>query len=132
MTAAKDIPNVILGTSTQITVYTTSVEKVYNKTLAVLTPPTPTGNWGSGPKDTKILDLLRIEVRLNVTGYIASSDIANVEALENGGGVFNLTWRGTDYTVIFEKLSIKDDEKSGEQDETYIAFTALVGINMTG
>lgn len=130
MTAAKDIPNVVLGITTPVTVYTTSVKKTYNKTLQAINPGTSTGNWAAGPKPTKILDLLRIQIRFNVTGYIASTDITNVEALETAGGVFQLTWRGANQNVIFEKLEITDDIKSGEQDDTDIAFTALVGENI--
>ena len=131
MVTAKTIPNIILdsGGTNELTIYTTSCEKVYSKTLVKLTPPQTQANWESGPKDTKTVDLLRIEVRYIVKGTIDSSDESKIQNLIEKGGVFKMTWKSTDFNINFEKLTITDDSKS-ENDETAIMFTALVGINL--
>jgi len=131
MTAAKTVANIILdeGGTNALTIYTTSCEKIYSKKLTAITPPQSTANKGDGPKDTKIVDLLRIEVRFTVKGSIASADESKIQNLFNSGGVFNMKWNGTTYVINSEKLTITNDNKS-ENDETEIMFTALVGINL--
>jgi len=127
----KTIANIILdsGGTNELTVYTESCEKIYSKKLTAITPPQSTANKGDGPKDTKIVDLLRIEIRFTVKGSIDSDDISKIQNLFNSGSVFNMTWNGTTYAINSEKLTITDDNKT-EQDETAIMFTALVGVNL--
>ena len=131
MTAAKTVANIILdeGGDNALTVYTESCEKIYSKKVTGITPPQSTANKGDGPKDTKIVDLLRIEVRFVVKGSIASADESNIQNLFNTGGVFNMKWNDTTYTINSEKLTITNDNKT-ENDETAIMFTALVGVNL--
>ena len=131
MTAAKTVANIILdeGGTNALTVYTESCEKIYSKKLTAITPPQSTANKGSGPKDTKIVDLLRIEVRFSVRGKIASADESKMQNLFNAGGVFNMKWKGSTFVINSEKLTITNDNKS-ENDETAIMFTALVGVNL--
>ena len=131
MTTAKTIPNVILdqGGTNALTVYTTSVEKVYSKKFTSLTPPQSTANYESGPKDTKIVDLLRIEIRFTVKGWINSADETKLESLITGGGVIKFTWKSVDHNINFEKIVITNDDKT-ENDETRIMFTSLVGVNL--
>lgn len=131
MTSAKTVSNVVLdsGGSNEVTVYTESFEKVYNKVLAKVTPPQSSANRASGPKSTKIVDLLRIEIRFTVRGTIDSASETKIEALMTQGGVFTLTWKSTNFNVNFEKLSVTNDNKT-ENDETPVMFTALVGIDI--
>ena len=131
MTAAKTVANIILdeGGTNALTVYTESCEKIYSKKLLGITPPQSTANKAAGPKDTKIVDLLRIEIRFTVKGSIASADESKIQNLFIAGGVFNFKWNGTTYAVNSEKLTITNDGKS-ENDETSIMFTALVGVNL--
>ena len=131
MTAVKTIANIILdsGGTNELTVYTESCEKIYSKKLTAITPPQSTANKGDGPKDTKIVDLLRIEIRFTVKGSIDSDDESKIQNLFNAGGVFNMKWNGTTYVINSEKLTITDDNKT-EQDETAIMFTALVGVDL--
>jgi hypothetical protein len=131
MTTTKSVANIILdsGGTNELTIYTESCEKVYSKKLIGITAPQSTSNWTSGPKDTKIVDLLRIEIRFNVRGTIASTDETKLEALHNIGGIVKMTWKTTDFYINFEKLTITNDGK-GEQDETDIMFTGLVGVNI--
>lgn len=131
MTTAKTVNNIVLdsGGSNELTVYTESCEKIYSKVLIKITPPQSTANRASGPKDTKVADLLRIEIRFTVRGVIDSADETKIEALLNAGGVFKFTYKSTDFNVNFEKLSIKNDNKS-ENDETPILFTAIKGVDI--
>lgn len=131
MTSAKTVSNIILdsGGSNQITIYTESCEKIKSKKLAGITPPQSTANYGSGPKDTKIVDLLRIETRFSVRGTIASADESKFENLMEVGGVIKMTYKSTDFYINFEKITITNDGKT-ENDETAIMFTSLVGVNL--
>lgn len=131
MTTAKTIPNIILdsGGTNELTIYTESCEKIYSKKLLGITPPQSTANWGAGPKDTKIVDLLRVEIRFTVRGTIASADESKLQNLMNKGGVFKMTWKSIDFKINFDKFTITDVSKT-EHDETAIMFTALVGINL--
>ena len=131
MTAAKTVANIILdeGGTNALTVYTTSCEKIYSKKLMGITAPQSTANKGDGPKDTKIVDLLRIEVRFAVRGAINSADESKIQNLFNAGGVFNMKWKGSTFVINSEKLTITNDNKT-EHDETKIMFTALVGVDL--
>ena len=133
MTDSKILPNITLDSAgtNELTVYTTSCEKVYSKQLQGITPPQSTGNYGSGPKSTIIVDLLRIETRFTVKGYIDSADETKLENLMIKGGIFKMTWKSTDFYINFEKIQIVNDTKT-EQDETDVMFTALVGTNFGG
>jgi len=131
MTSAKTVANIILdddGTN-ELTIYTESCEKIKSKKLTGITPPQSTVNYGSGPKDTKIVDLLRIETRFAVRGMIASADETKFENLIKIGGVVKMTYKSTDFYINFEKQTITNDGKT-ENDETAIMFTALVGVNL--
>jgi len=130
MTTADDIPNIIIGTGSTVTVYTESVKKTYVKKLVKITPPQSSGNWGAGAKDTKMVDLLRIEVRFAVRGRIDSADQSTLENYFNAGGVFNMTWDGTNYDINMDKLDIEVSAKQGEQDEKSVMFTAIKGIDI--
>ena len=130
MTSAKTVANIILdedGTN-ELTIYTESCEKIKSKKLTGITPPQSTANFGSGPKNTKIVDLLRIETRFTVRGMIASADETKFENLIEAGGVLKMTYKSTDFYVNFEKITITNDGKT-ENDETSIMFTALEGVD---
>ena len=133
MTSARTRANIILGSgASTVTVYTMRCEKLFKKTIIKITPPQSSSNWGSGPKDTKIVDLLTIETRFNVTGMIASTDQSALESLLTSGGSFNMAWESTssNYDINIEKLQIIEDTSKGEQDEMEIMFTAIVGIDI--
>ncbi len=125
--------NIVLGTGDDaVTVYCTSrPTKNYTKKLTNITPPQSTGNWSNGPKDTKILDLLRIEMRITVNGYVDSTSEDKIENLFEQGGTFQMTWidGSTTYTVNMEKLEI-GEKKIEEQDEIGVIFTCVVGVNV--
>ncbi len=131
MTSAKTVPNIILdeGGENELTIYTESCEKVYSKTFTGITPPQSTANYASGPKDTKIVDLLRVEIRFTVRGSINSADETKLQNLVTAGGVINFKYKEATFTVNQEKLTITN-KGTTENDETDIFFTALVGVNI--
>jgi hypothetical protein len=130
MTAAADVNNVVIGTGTTVTIYTTSVKKTYVKKLVSISPAQSSANWAAGPKTTKVVDLLRVEIRFTVNGLIDSADQDNLEGYFTQGGVFNMTWDGASYSVNMDKLEIDKSPKAGEQDEREVTFTAVVGANI--
>jgi hypothetical protein len=131
MTDAKTVANIILdsGGTNSLTVYTESCEKVYSKILTNITPPQNSANRALGKKDTKIVDLLRIEIRFTVRGTIDSADETKLENLMTKGGIVTFTYKTTVFNINFEKMSITNDNKT-ENDETPITFTALVGVDI--
>jgi len=128
MSAEADVDNITLGTGgSSITVYTESVEEIYTKILILIKPPQATGNFDAGPKTTKVVDLLRIEHRFSVRGFIDAADVAALKAFMTGGGVFNLTWDSDSQDVNMDKLTIDKASKKGVQAERPVTFTAVVG-----
>jgi len=131
MVTAKTVNNIVLdsGGTNELTVYTTKAEKIYSKQLVKITSPQSTSNWGAGPKDTKIVDLLRVELRYSINGYINSADESKMENLVKIGGTINMTYKSETFTINIEKISIINDNVN-EQDETSIMFTAVAGVNL--
>ena len=117
------------GGANQHTCYTTKIEESYTATLTNITPPKSSANWSSGPNDTKIVDLLRMERRFSVDGLIDSADRAKLRALFKSGGVFTMTYDGESISFKMDKLTITDsgDER---QDEFPVKFTGIVGVNL--
>jgi len=111
----------------ELTVHTTKVEEKFAKTLITITPPQSTANWTVGPKDTLIVDLLRIEKRLEVSGYVdvANKDVLN--AISDAGGTFLVSWDGFEFNAILEKGQVSKDEN--ENDEREVKFSLLRGKN---
>ena len=131
MTQADDLNNMVLGAGAQeFTAYVTSFEEIQTKVLIKITSPQSSANWDSGPKTTKIVDLLRVEVRFVVTAYVENADKDKLKDLHKNGGTFPMTWEGTEYDINTEKISMKKTTKDGEQLERTITFTAIKGVNL--
>lgn len=131
MTSESTVTDITLGSGgSAVTVHVTQVEEIFNKALTAVTPPQSSANWASGPKDTKIVDLLRVEQRFSVNGYIESADKANLKALFKAGGVFNMTWDGESFNINMDKLSITKGSRQGMQDEREVTFTATRGVDL--
>ncbi len=127
-----DRANIILGEGTgAVTVYCTEVKKVYKKVFVKITPPQSTANWTAGPKATKIVDLLRLDITLTVeNAFIDSADETKLDALIKQGGVVKVAWNGIDYYANFDTVSINFGGKGGEQDEIPVSLTLPVGVNL--
>ena len=125
------VNNLILGSGdSAVTVYTELVEEIFTKIVTVVKAPQSSANWESGPKTTKIVDLLRVEYRYNIRGFINSIDTTKLQALFDQGGVFNMTWDGSSFNVNCDKLVITKSPKNGEQDDRKVQITVIKGSDM--
>lgn len=113
-----------------VTIYGTKVDYNYTKILASITTPQSTDAWASGPNDTMIVDLLRVEKRITIIGFIESASRASMTALVTDGGTFTLTISGQDpFTVNIEKLQMTESA-SNDNDEIEVQFTVIVGVDI--
>ena len=126
MTSADTVANATLA---GVTIYTENVEKILSKKLINITPPQSTGNWGSGPKDTKIVDLLRIETRFSIRGTIDTASQATLEAAFNAGGVMAFVWDSATHQVNVDKLAITKPANI-EDAHRQVMITMIVGIDL--
>lgn len=119
--------NIILdkGGSNQITIHTVTVEEIINKKLTKIDPPQSSANWDTGPKPSKIVDLLKVEERFSITGEINSADKLKFKGIIKTGGVVVMTWESEDFNVNLDKISIRTDDR--EDDHKEIQFTCFVG-----
>jgi hypothetical protein len=142
--------NIILSKSgTQVTIHTFNDEENFEKETEKITPPQSSGNWASGPKDTKIVDLLRIEKRITFDGYLAAGTVSgdssstvagkktDLKTIHESGGVVNMTYEGSTFTVNFEKMNIR--RVIGDGDHTVlkdgevgfeVKMTVIRGVNL--
>jgi len=122
------INNVIIGSggSNQVTVYSSKVSENYTKKLVSFTPPKSFQKRNEGPNATKIIDLLRIETRFTVDGYVDRADRTKLRNCFKTGGIIIMVWDGDNYDINIEKLNI-DKSNREDQDEYPVTFTVLVG-----
>ena len=121
------------GGTNQLTIYTTFVEELMSNALSKLILPTGTANSGSGPKDTKIINLLKILKLFTIDGKIASADRTKLRNLFDTGKMFTLVYDSTNYTVVIEKLSIKEEpEDAGSSSPEYyvIKVNCVIGVSI--
>lgn len=128
--------NVIIakGHANQVTVSTTRVEQNITKVITIVTPPTTNQNKAEGPSTSMIVDLMMIEYRWMVDGYIDVSDRVKFESLPALKGI-TMEYLGVDILVNMEKCSIveesTDSDTSRTSDETYsVKFTVVKGTDM--
>jgi len=130
-----DIPNILLyntgdkGGSSEVTVYTTNVEEIINKKLVNVVPGQSSANWSLGPKDTKIVDLLRVEERFSVNGYIDESDKTKFKAFITKGGTVTMEWESETFEINIDKLTVTKNNKAEDTDRD-VMFTAIVGVDI--
>ena len=115
-----------------VIIYTAKATENLTKGLIVQTPPQSTKNKASGPKDTWIVDLQRVEERYTIRGFIDSGDRSKVNTLFKAGGVFNLFLEDEIFSINSDKMEIADMDADSENDERAINFTAIVGVNLGG
>ena len=145
MVSTTDI--VLTKSGTQVTIFTTKIEEILQKTITKITPPVSSANWvddGSGAKDTKIVDLLRIESKFSVDGWLVTShgsgdtnsDVATkrtdlINKMFKAGGVIVMAWQGTNYNIMIDKLQVtQDPEDEDTVTKMKVKFTAIVGENI--
>jgi len=125
--------NIVLdkGGSNQLTVYTTIVEEIMNNKITKVVPATGTANVGSGPKDTKLVNLLKITKLFIVDGKILSADRTKLKNIFDAGGTIVMEYSGTDYNISLEKISIKEEpEDAGSSNPEYylIKMNCIIGV----
>jgi len=126
--------NIILdsGGTNELTVYSSNIEEVRNKTLNPITPPQSTANKALGPKTTLLIDLQKIELRFNVDGFVDIADKSKFINLINQGGVVPFLYGGTSFNINFEKASITEKPEDSNATNTpaieyVVKFTCIVG-----
>lgn len=128
--------NIILdkGGVYETIIYTTSVSEEYNKKLTSFTPPVSSGKQEAGviAKDTKIVDLLRVERKIIIKGYVSETDKLKLIDLYEKGGSTTWSFNSIDFDCNLEKLAIKTESRdktgSGESDDLDVDITGLKGI----
>ena len=139
---------IISGNGKQVTISTEKVEKNFTNVLTIINIPQSTGNKESGPKDSKIINLQRIEIRFTIDGTLktglgtndtsstATGKYDDLEYMYKIGGdkqnLLTLNYRGTDFKMVMDKLSIS--EKSTDEEtapSSYeIKLTCVIGVGM--
>lgn len=118
-----------------VTIYATEIKHYFRKNLINILPATSSGNWVAGVKPTKVVDLLRMEERFQITGFIDASAEAQLYLALTQGGVVAFSYAGPYYsvstTVAVDALDTMLNPKTdGEQDELAIVLTCIVGVNI--
>jgi len=125
--------------SLQVTLFTTMIEQIINKTLIVHALPISTDDFtdkgGTGAVDPLIIDLARNETRFAIDGnitkdsasdpmgsgdtdidgvgtYDADKKRATLIKMVNGGGSQTMNWNGINYTINIDKLTITQNQSS--------------------
>ena len=129
------------GGSNSHTVYATKIEEVGSKIIPVYNYPSTVQEYSNGPKEAKILDLLRFKKRINIDGWIDISNITKFRNIIKAGGTFVLEWAGIDYTVNMEKYTITEspEDSTGTEaefggsktpDHLLVKFSVVEGENL--
>jgi hypothetical protein len=111
-----------------VTIYSVEVTDNFTNKLFPITPPTGVSNQDAGPKDNKIVDLLRITQEINITqGYITGTDALTAKQVKDQlismfkgadlkGGTCSITYDGDTLEGYIEKLAFT--EKSSDEPTT--------------
>ncbi len=105
--------------SITVTIYAREVVDNLSNQLFPIKPPQTKNNQSSGPKDNKIIDLLRITREYLITGAIKGTDTQTAKQVKDelysigegagiDGGVVTLTYDGDTITGYIEKISAKE------------------------
>lgn len=139
--SSDEVSNLTLSkNSYSVTVYTEEVKENITKILTLIKPPQSTANYSAGSKDVKIVDLLRVEERYTVTGYIDVSDKATMRSIITAGGIISMVWDSQTVDVNIDKFEVSKDKFTFKRDDTVdasggislrrITFTAVKGTNI--
>lgn len=143
----------------QVTIATNRDEENLTKPLILLSLPTATAKQLGSAAPSKILDLIRLEKRVTVDGYLvtglgtsgdfdvgtgtqtyteqtnASNKKTDLKAIFEAGGTSWMTYEGETFSVNLEKLSIVSENKDGIEPGTgeagySVKLTAVRGEDM--
>ena len=135
--------------SLSVDLYVAETNANQDNKLFIITPPTAPASQGTGPKEPKVIDLLRITYTYRVRGYIADTTLANAYtqintlrdiakgASTDGGScvaVVEPDNADTDYSTIncfIEKLTITRRAYDLDQNKTYSSDTIWFEVDLT-
>ena len=123
-----------------VTVYTDTVAENFTNKIFIITPVQSAANQASGPKDNKIVDLLRIVHQFVIKGYIIGTadktvkevkeDLVSIyEGAGTTAGVITLTFDTDTYSGFIEKLNVV--EKAEDSPATTIKDYARYEVAIT-
>ena len=130
-----------------VTIYAIQIEDGLQNKLFKITPATGKQNQPNGPKDTKIVDLLRIDRTFRIQGYLTSNtDKSNLINIINGagttGGTVTFTFSeggdSTSYEVFVESciFTYKSTDEPTSPGDDYakheLNLTLLKGVTIGG
>lgn len=143
----------------QVTIATERDEENLNKNLILVDFPTSTKGWEDGKKDSKAVDLLRIQERVTIDGFLVtgvgtsgSFDVddgdgpktyteqnnttqkkSDLKLIFKAGGFEWMTYEGSTFKVHLEKISIVSENKEGyEPNDSEIGFSVkLTAVKAT-
>lgn len=95
-----------VGDTNEVTIYSVKLDENITKKLTVIAPPQSTSNRADGPKPVKIVDLLRLEERISVSGHIDASNRTKLKNLMRSGGSKTWSIYGESVSVNMEKLKV--------------------------
>lgn len=144
---------------TAVTVYVIEIDDAFSSKLFLITPPQSKNNQSSGPKDSKIVDLLRITRILVITGEITGTSALTANQVKEdlidiytstgqNGGLVKLSYDGvgrelttsgaaTTIKGIIEKVAFKENhaDEPSSPPEDFAKFTVqmtfLEGIQIS-
>jgi len=99
-----------------VTIHTLEINDNYKNTLISFTPPQPKEKQATGPKTTKVIDLLRITHSMKIDGVLTNdTDRNNLITIAKGantrGGPCSVTYEGypgSPLSMFLEDLTITE------------------------
>jgi len=131
-----------------VTIHAIEISDNFTNKIFPITPATTKQKQDAGPKDTKLIDLLRITEEINITrGYIVGTDTLTATQVKNNlksifkganskGGTCELIYDGDTLTGFIEKLTISEvaSDEPASVGEDYAKYTVqlnfIVGIEI--
>lgn len=122
-----------------VTIGTAEIDENYSNKLSLITPPQVKNNQDSGPKDNKIIDLLRVTHEFLIRGYLTGTasktakevreDLRNIfKGAQAKGGVVTMVYDGDSYTGYIEKVGCKEvaSDEPGTMPEDAVKYSVQV------
>jgi len=114
--------------SITVSLFTVQVDEDLSNKIFAITPPQTNSNQSEGPKDTKIVDLLRLTHTYHIRGEITPTSTQTAKKIKDNllliakganenGGEITMTYEGDSVKGYIEKVVVS--KKSQDAAETY-------------